>query len=234
MATPNPKIQNFMDTFKVDADEIWEIKSGRGAWAVKHSALERVAAEVGITFDVPQFAEKDGLQKNVALMVVGHLGNRSEWSIGEASPLNYKTTSNMPAYPYAMAEKRAKDRVILKLLNTHGAVYSEDEADDFKRQNPHVTRPEDLVPDVEYDAQGHPVDNIPHGDESIERLPKAKVRFDYESAEREMLAIKTPDALMKWGATNANRISTYPSDWQAIMRGRFSEHLNELRQGKAA
>ena len=34
-------------------------------------------------------------------------------------------------YPYAMAEKRAKDRVILKLLDIHGEVYSQEEADDF-------------------------------------------------------------------------------------------------------
>ncbi len=33
-----------------------------------------------------------------------------------------------------MAEKRAKDRVILKLAGIHGLVYSEEEADDFKPQ----------------------------------------------------------------------------------------------------
>ena len=33
------------------------------------------------------------------------------------------------AYPYAMAEKRAVDRAILKLLGLHGFVYSEDEMD---------------------------------------------------------------------------------------------------------
>ena len=50
----------------------------------------------------------------------------SEWSIGEASPYNNKN-----AYPFAMAEKRAKDRVILKLVGLHGDVYSQDEADEF-------------------------------------------------------------------------------------------------------
>ena len=34
-----------------------------------------------------------------------------------------------------MAEKRAKDRVILKLLNMAGDYYSDAEADDFKREN---------------------------------------------------------------------------------------------------
>ena len=36
-----------------------------------------------------------------------------------------------------MAEKRAKDRVILKLAGLHGYVYSEDEAEDFK-ESPHA------------------------------------------------------------------------------------------------
>ena len=35
-----------------------------------------------------------------------------------------------------MAEKRAKDRVILKLIGVAGFVYSEDEADDFKESRP--------------------------------------------------------------------------------------------------
>jgi hypothetical protein len=35
-----------------------------------------------------------------------------------------------------MAEKRAKDRVILKLIELHGLVYSEEEADEFKNSRP--------------------------------------------------------------------------------------------------
>jgi hypothetical protein len=35
-----------------------------------------------------------------------------------------------------MAEKRAKDRVILKLIGLSGDAYSEEEADDFKNSNP--------------------------------------------------------------------------------------------------
>ena len=64
-------------------------------------------------------------------MVMGHMGDKSEWSIGEASPSNNKNS-----YPYAMAEKRAKDRVILKLVGLHGDVYAEDEADSFKEERP--------------------------------------------------------------------------------------------------
>jgi len=73
--------------------------------------------------------------------VTGCLGDFSEWSIGESTPRN--TTNN---YPFAMAEKRAKDRVILKLLGVAGFVYSEQEADNFERSNP------DLVPTKEEKA----------------------------------------------------------------------------------
>ena len=82
----------------------------------------------------------------------------SEWSFGEATivlmkdtgrknkwdkPIyeapdgvsgNYQVTPKQASYVYAMAEKRAKDRVIIKLAGLHGA-YSEEEADDFKAGN---------------------------------------------------------------------------------------------------
>lgn len=234
MGKPDKRLLKFMETYKVDSDEIWEVRSG-GAWAIKHMALERVAAEQGITFDIPVFAEKDGLNKNVALLVVGHLGDKVEWSMGEASPHNYKTSEKMAAYPYAIAEKRAKDRVILKLLNAHGSLYSEAEADEFERRpNPHVTRPEDIVPEVEYDQYGQPVDNIPRGDDRIERLPKSKARADFAVAQHELRQCKTPKALEAWGKANANRIESYPSDWQSILRGIYSEHMADLRAALAA
>lgn len=229
MGKPSKTLMEFMSKYKIDSDEIWEVRSG-GAWAIKHSALERVATEQGITFDVPQFAEKDGLQKVVALMVVAHMGDRQEWSIGEAAPGN-----NRNAYPYAMAEKRAKDRCVLKLLNSHGVLYSEAEADEFvRRENPHVTRPDDLVPTVEYDDNGQPVDNIPHGDDRITQLPKAKAKNEYAAMQSEMLATKTPDALEAWGKANKNRVASLPTDWAAILRGQYTDHMVALRNGAAA
>jgi hypothetical protein len=102
-----------------------------GTWVVYHRVLEQIAAKASITFDPPQVLEANGQAKSVALCVTGTLKDRSEWSVGEASPANNKN-----AYPYAMAEKRAKDRVILKLIGLHGLAYSEDEADDFKGANP--------------------------------------------------------------------------------------------------
>lgn len=224
MGKPSAQLLKFMEAYKVDADEVWEVRAG-GAWAIKHSALERVAAEKGITFDPPSISERDSANKVVAMLITARMGDRMEWSFGEASPANNKN-----AYPYAMAEKRGKDRCILKLLNAHGTVYSEEEADEFKqRPNPHVTRPEDIVPEVEYDEHGQPIDNIPTGDDRIERLPKSKARADFAAAQHELRLTKTPAELERWGKSNANRVESYPTDWQAMLRGVYSEHMSDLR-----
>ncbi len=106
-------------------DAFWQHKQS-GQWLIKHRDLEIAAGRAGIRFDAPQVLESDA-SKCVAIVVTGRLSDAVEWSIGEASPKN-----TQQAYPYAMAEKRAKDRVILKLFGVHGHAYSEEEADDFK------------------------------------------------------------------------------------------------------
>ena len=104
-----------------------------GTWVVYHKALERIADRAGIVFDEPKLLQNEMVdgRTHCALLVTGHLDDRVAWSIGEAAPNNNKN-----AYPYAMAEKRAKDRVILKLIGLSGDVYSEEEADEFKDARP--------------------------------------------------------------------------------------------------
>ena len=58
-------------------------------------------------------------------------GNKVIWSTGEASPTNCKAP-----YPFAMAEKRLKDRLTLKLINAYEyGIYSDVEADSFKKDS---------------------------------------------------------------------------------------------------
>ena len=102
-----------------------------GTYVLLHKALEKVAVHKKIVFSQPSILECNSEKKVVSLLVTGNMGDKSEWSIGEASPSNNKNS-----YPYAMAEKRAKDRVILKLVGLHGDVYAEDEADAFKEERP--------------------------------------------------------------------------------------------------
>ena len=106
------------------------VRQVEGTAVISHKALERIAARAGITFDPPRVlrAERD----EAVLLALGRMGEHSEWSIGEALlNVNYRVPDRQPAYVYAKAEERAKDRIILKLIGLHGLLYSEEEADQF-------------------------------------------------------------------------------------------------------
>lgn len=112
-------------------DDVWNVQQ---AIVIKHKALERLAASAGIVWERPTVlrAERD----EAVVLVTGTLADRSEWSIGEALiNANYRVSGRQAPYVYAMAEKRAKDRVIIKLCGLHG-LYSEDEADEFRDAAP--------------------------------------------------------------------------------------------------
>ena len=153
------QITDCMQTWDVSADEVWPVPGGK-AYAVKHSALERIAAKQGIVFGPPQIIEAKGDAKVFSLWGCAMLGDRSEWSTGEATPANNKN-----AYPLAMAEKRLKDRLTLKFLALHGVLYSEEEADDFKKP-----RETERVDTVEPRGLDHRPGKIkpPHWDAVIE------------------------------------------------------------------
>jgi hypothetical protein len=136
--------QEIRDLFKrhdvpLSRDDVWDV---RGNPVIKHRAMEALAMKVGIIWDKPVVirAERD----EAVLLVSGYLeeggGKRSgvmEWSIGEAAiGQSYQVSGKQAAFPYAMAEKRGKDRVILKLAGLTG-VYSEEEM----RQQPDESEP---------------------------------------------------------------------------------------------
>lgn len=107
-----------------EASSTWDC---HGTAVILHKALEKIASHKGITFDDMKVIEGAVKDKYAVISVRGHFKDATEESIGEASPYNNKNS-----YPYAMAEKRAKDRVILKLLKLSGDVYSQEEAEEFK------------------------------------------------------------------------------------------------------
>ena len=103
------------------------------AWIALHKFLEKVANKAGINFNLPTVLNCETGEIAVCVEGIDKEGNKA-WSIGEASPKNCKND-----YRWAMAEKRAKDRVILKLLGIAGDMYSEDEADEFKEKKQEKT-----------------------------------------------------------------------------------------------
>lgn len=120
---------------------VWDC---HGTPVVLHKALEKVAAHYNVVFDQPQVIACDVAAKEAVICVTGHMAEATEWSIGEAAPYNNKNS-----YPFAMAEKRAKDRVILKLVGLHGDVYSEEEADDFKAAKPEEANAQEANPTMD-------------------------------------------------------------------------------------
>lgn len=150
-------LARFEEPFSLDMDggNVWRVQ---GKLVIRHSCLERIATKARIAFKPPTMVLAHPDQ--AVILVEGYMpvgdgggGGRVEWSIGEAKVIrlqeqqgkiviefsgdlpvagNYRVKGNSAAYPYAMAEKRAKDRVILKLINLSGILYSEDEADDFR------------------------------------------------------------------------------------------------------
>lgn len=199
MGKPSPAVMEFMAKYKIDSDEIWEVHGS--TWVVKHKALERVAAEQGIVWDRPSVQLCDPIGKVAVICAFGSLGERQEWSFGEASPANNKNS-----YPVAMAEKRARDRVILKLLTAHGALYSEAEADEFAEQRP----------------------------EKRGELPKKDAKGVYTKLQAEIQSCVSREQLKAWGQGNADRIKVLPEDWQDILRLQFEEMMADLRQREAA
>jgi hypothetical protein len=137
----DPRIAKVLKEYEIDPSGCWDC---HGVWVVKHSACEELGAKAGVKWgDVRVLAHDDG-QKAIAVFASGTLGERSEWSIGEAAPGNNKN-----AYPWAMAEKRVKDRLILKLVGLHGVAYSEDESDDFKERDAGTSPPPPPAVDLE-------------------------------------------------------------------------------------
>jgi hypothetical protein len=133
MSTADKQIADILAKYgEPIAGNIWRVQ---GQAVIYHKALERIAAQAKIQFDTPVIvrAERD----EAVILVTGRMAERAEWSIGEALiGTNYRVSGKQAAYVYAMAEKRAKDRVILKLIELHGLVYSEEEADEFKNSRP--------------------------------------------------------------------------------------------------
>tara|TARA_R100001082_G_scaffold36814_1_gene19398 strand:+ start:2602 stop:3012 length:411 start_codon:yes stop_codon:yes gene_type:complete len=96
-------------------DVLWDC---HGTPVMYHKYIERIAVIENIQLDPPVIIRNE--PNDICVLVSGTLDGHTEWSFGEASKSNNKN-----AYPFAMAEKRGKDRVILKLAGMAGHVYSD-------------------------------------------------------------------------------------------------------------
>jgi hypothetical protein len=207
------EVAEFMKNYGVTADEVWPVPGGK-AYAVKHKALERIAIEKGIVFERPSVVACDLEQKSMVICTFGKMGERTEWSFGEASPANNKNQ-----YMAAMAEKRSRDRVILKLLAAHGDLYSEEEADDFKRS----TQEEDHIPE----------EHIIKRDDGIQVLTMDAQRPIFMELERELLNCSSVEELKRWKVSARTRASRLSDHWKTDLNKRYLQYLRTLEKRDA-
>jgi hypothetical protein len=166
---------------KMDEGAVWNC---HGTPVILHKALERIADHTNILFSEPTIVEANSQAKVAVICVTGKLGDKTAWSIGESAPSN---TTN--SYPYAMAEKRAKDRVILKLIGASGFVYSEEEADDFKNSKP------DLVPTQKKPLSKEEAEWLAHNEATLDQytLKDLEVFMNKPFTKATMQSIKEKD-----------------------------------------
>lgn len=183
-------------------DSLWDC---HGTWVAYHAAIERMAAKAGVQFDKPEMIVNNPDKGTVVVCVSAHIADKSEWSFGEVSPANNKN-----GYPYAMAEKRAKDRVALKLLGMSGLVYSEEEADDFK-----ATKPGPEVP-------------TPKSSAALKRANSWKELQDELS--QDMVDVRSPVAFaaLKEDYRKKAREQGWPAAWMNSLKDEFAFHEREL------
>jgi hypothetical protein len=215
MSNLDPRIEAVRQTYGLEHSDFWQIPQNK-QWVCKHAALEVVAARAKIEWQQPVIIQADTASGIAVLSVAGKMGERLEWSTGEASPKNNKNN-----YPWAMAEKRAKDRVVLKLVGIHGLVYSEDE------MPPEENRTTDQRSDAGRREVQRQQSQTQDGDTAKKDLA---ARTLYATLEADMRKCKSKDDLRRWIADPEVKAlrSKLPADWDVRLRQEAADLGNSL------
>ena len=131
MGEIEPRVKDILVKFKLKPEHaLYSMPIGNKKLLImKHKYCELVAVKAGVIIDDLVEVETNSASGIAVIKCYAHNDKMKVITYGEASPKNCRV-----AYPYAMAEKRAVDRAVLKLVGLHGFVYSEDEMDDTDDQ----------------------------------------------------------------------------------------------------
>jgi len=203
----DPRIEAVRVQYGLSESDFWQIPQNK-QWVCKHAALEIVATKANVEWSAPQIVQADTANGIAVMVVSGKMADRVEWATGEASPKNNKNS-----YPWAMAEKRAKDRVVLKLVGIHGLVYSEDEMREEVRTKP-----------------SEPANNAkatPKNDEA---------RALYTALEKDMRLNTTRSDLGRWWRDQECETlrKKLPADWQGALKQSLTDYGNTLPEEQKA
>ena len=112
-------------------------------YVIFHDALTKIAKLEGIVFHKPEveILYNEGNFFGVAMMGEAELDGLKIWTSADSTREN-----TMAKYYFNMAEKRLRDRQVLKLLDLYEyGLYSDIEADDFKKQAQSTSKATDYM-----------------------------------------------------------------------------------------
>ena len=119
-------IEQLAEKYNLTNNDFWQHKQS-GNWIVKHDTAEKIATIEGI--ELVEMKCLTSERDFARFLITMKKGDKVISSVGEADKSN--CTSR---YYGCMAEKRGIDRCVLKLIEAYQyGVYSEVEADDFKK-----------------------------------------------------------------------------------------------------
>ena len=120
--------------------DVWCIGNN---FILKHDALTKIAKNEGVVFHKPEvhIIYNDKQFFGVAMYGEAELDGYKIWTTADST-----TQNTMAKYYFNMAEKRLRDRQVLKLLDLYeDGLYSDVEADDFKNQASTTTKATDYM-----------------------------------------------------------------------------------------
>ena len=147
------KIKKILEQFKINpAKALWDC---HGTQIMYHRYIEEIGASAGV-----QVIKYETIKADESTAIVkchARLGKVDQFSYGECSPRNSKN-----AYPVAMAEKRAFDRCVLKLVGLHGHVYAISEMPDEENISKKMNYSNNSVPKAQPKTNGkhESIDNL--------------------------------------------------------------------------
>ena len=147
------KIKKILEQFKINpAKALWDC---HGTQIMYHRYIEEIGASAGV-----QVINYETIKADESTAIVkchARLGKVDQFSYGECSPRNSKN-----AYPVAMAEKRAFDRCVLKLVGLHGHVYAISEMPDEENISKKMSHSNNSAPKAQPKTNGkhESIDNL--------------------------------------------------------------------------
>jgi len=133
VSSQQEKINELKKEYDLDDSDFWSLPQNKRVRILRHDTCERIASMEGVRYEKPEWLSR-GEAGVWAVQASGYIPNESDdpenilWTTGEASKDNCTAK-----YLVNMAEKRAKDRLVLKLIKAYEyGIKSEEEADDFK------------------------------------------------------------------------------------------------------